>query len=294
MTEPYFTEIADEVFAFVQPPGGWCVSNSGVVTGPEATVVVDTAATVARAERLRAGIRQRSAPGAPLTVVNTHFHGDHTFGNCVFGPAATIVAHEVCRTEMAEAGLGLTRLWPDVEWGDVSVVLPGVTFSQRLSLHTGTHDLELLHLGPAHTRGDTVVWLPGRKTLFAGDIVMKDVTPFCLMGSVSGSLDALDRLRELGAEAIVPGHGPVCGPEVLDECAAYLRWVRELAVAGIEAGESALDVARQADPWDLLDPERLLPNLVRAYAEILGSEVDEMAAFGQMLAFHGALPDCRA
>jgi cyclase len=293
--EPYFVEVAVDVFAFVQPDGGWCVNNAGVVTGAESTVVVDTAATIARADRLHAGVLSRSATDAPPTVVNTHFHGDHTFGNCVFGPSATIIAHEVCREEIAKAGLGLTQLWPDVAWGDITLTLPRTTFAQRMSVHTGAHEVELMHFGPAHTRGDAVAWLPSQKVLFAGDILMKDVTPFCLMGSISGSLAAIERLRELEAETVVPGHGPVCGPEVLDECAAYLRWIQQLAVSGVQSGESPVDVARQVvPPWELLDSERLLPNLIRAYAEVLGTGVDEMAAFQQMLTFHGSLPDCHA
>lgn len=293
-------EIADGVFAYVQPEGGWCVSNSGIVRGGERPVVVDTAATVERAERLRTEV-DRIAGTRLTTVVDTHMHGDHTFGNCVFAPEATFVAHENARRDMARVGLGLTQLWPEVKWGDVRVTLPQITFDDRLTLHTGDTCVELLHLGPAHTTGDIVAWLPERKVLFGGDIIMNGATPFCLMGSVEGTLRAIRRLKALGPVTVVPGHGPVCGPEVLDDCARYLLWVQRVAEDALSQGVSPLEAARSTDlgEWaELLDSERIVPNLVRAYAEArggaLGEPLDEMAAFAQMLEFHGGLPTCHA
>ncbi|WP_326658228.1 MBL fold metallo-hydrolase [Streptomyces sp. NBC_00385] len=293
-------EIADGVFAYIQPEGGWCVSNSGVVRGSTRSVVVDTAATVQRSERLRAEV-ERIAGTRRATVVNTHMHGDHTFGNCVFAPESTFVSHENARRDMARADLGLTRLWPDVKWGDVRVTLPQITFSDRLKLHTGDTVVELTHLGPAHTTGDIVAWLPEQKVLFCGDIVMNGATPFCLMGSVEGSLRAIRRLKELGPATVVPGHGPVCGPEVLDDCARYLLWVQRLAEDALSQGVGPLEAARSTGlgEWaGLLDSERIVPNLARAFAEArggaLGEPLDEMAAFAQMLEFHGGLPACHA
>lgn len=293
-------EIADGVHAYVQPEGGWCVSNSGIVRGAERSVVVDTAATVERAELLRTEV-ERIAGSRVTTVVDTHMHGDHTFGNCVFAPEATFVSHDNARRGMAEAGLGLTRLWPDVKWGDVQVTLPQITFADRLTLHTGDTTVELAHLGPAHTTGDVVAWLPEQKVLFAGDIVMNGATPFCLMGSVEGTLRAIRRLADLRPAVVVPGHGPVCGPEVLDTCARYLRWVQRLAEDALTHGVEPLEAARSTDlgEWaGLLDSERLVPNLVRACAEArggaLGEPLDEMAAFARMVDYHGGLPDCHA
>ncbi|WP_432158457.1 MULTISPECIES: MBL fold metallo-hydrolase [unclassified Streptomyces] len=300
--EPRFEEVADGVHAFVQPDGGWCLNNAGVLRGEAATMIVDTAPTLARARRLRAGADRLGGPARRL-VVNTHQHGDHTFGNCVFAPDALVVAHETARTDMAKSGLGLTRLWPDVEWGAVEVVLPQLTYTDRITLHGGPagQDVELIHPGPAHTCGDTVVWLPGQRVLFTGDIVMNGVTPFCLMGSVAGSLRALDRLRALEPEVVVPGHGPVGGPETVDSCVRYLRWVQQLAKEAVVAGVPPLEAARETrlGEWGgLLDSERLVPNLVRAMAEERGAApgepLDEMGAFAEMLDFHGGLPACHA
>jgi cyclase len=234
-------------------------------------------------------------------VVNTHPHGDHTFGNRFFADEAVIVAHEATRAEMDLAGLHLTGLWPEVCWGEVGVELPSLTYRGALTLHLGDTQAELLHLGTAHTRNDTVVWLPGRRVLFAGDVVMSGATPFCLTGSVSGSLEVIEQLRALDAGTVVSGHGPVGGPEILDETAGYLRYVQRLAAEGIAAGLTPLEVAREAGPGPyahLLDSERLVPNLHRAYAEARGAEpghwLDIEELFAEMVAFHGGLPACAA
>jgi cyclase len=231
-------------------------------------------------------------------VVNTHSHGDHTFGNFVF-PEAVIVAHEHTRTQAADVGLYLTTLWPDVHWGDIEIVLPEVTYRDRMTLHLGDLVVELHHLGPAHATDDTVVWLPDQRVLFAGDLIMSGVTPFVMMGSVSGLRRATARLREFEPAVVVPGHGPVGGPELLDATERYLSWVCRLAKTGVAEDLSPSELARQTDLGefaDLIDSERLLPNLYRAYAEerggVPGEPMDIAELFGSMVEFHGGLPAC--
>ncbi|MFE9738175.1 MBL fold metallo-hydrolase [Streptomyces sp. NPDC006477] len=293
-------EVADGVLAYIQPDGGWCLNNAGLVLDSGESALIDTAATESRTRLLRAAALGANGGRAPRTLVNTHFHGDHTFGNYLF-PEAVVVGHERTRAEMHETGLHLTGLWPDVCWGDLELALPQLTFDRSLTLHVGGLRAELLHLGTAHTSNDVVVWLPEREVLFTGDVVMAGVTPFCPMGSVAGSLDVLDRLRTLGARTVVPGHGPVCGPEVLDFTEGYLRWLQRLAKEGVAAGVAPLEAARSTDlgPYaELLDSERLVPNLHRAYAEERGAEpgapMDIGPLFAEMIEFHGGLPACHA
>ncbi|MFG3157823.1 MBL fold metallo-hydrolase [Streptomyces sp. NPDC048219] len=292
-------QVADGVFAYLQPDGGWCVNNAGLVVADGQALLVDTAATEDRARRLRDTVMSVTRT-APTLIVNTHSHGDHTFGNFVF-PEAAVIGHERARDEMLAAQLHLTGLWPDVVWGDVRLVPPRIVFADRIGLHVGDQRVELLHLGPAHTGGDVVVWLPDSRVLFTGDIVMAGVTPFVPMGSVSGCLAALDALRALEPRVIVPGHGPVSGPEVLDDTADYLRFLRSLAAEGTEDGTHPLALAASADLGrfgDWLDSERIVPNLHRACAEALGAEpgspLDMNALFADMVAFHGRLPACHA
>ncbi|QYN34079.1 MBL fold metallo-hydrolase [Pseudonocardia sp. DSM 110487] len=293
-------EVADGVHAYLQEPGGWCVSNAGIVVGDDGAVVIDTLATERRAALLRTTVDEL-CPASRRIVVNTHHHGDHIFGNHLYGPEATIVAHDGARAEMRETGLALTRLWPDVEWGDVRVTLPTVTFTDRLALTVGGRRIELIGVAPAHTTNDVVAWIPDDRVLFAGDVALAGSTPFTLMGSISGSIVAVERLRRIGPRTIVCGHGPVAGPEVLDETIEYLRWIQRLADAGVRKGRTPLEVARDADGRfsHLLDPERIVGNLHRAYAEIEGGPparpLDVIGIFGEMVEFNeGRLPTCLA
>jgi cyclase len=297
---PSLQQVASDVFAYIQPDGGWCLSNAGLVAGAGTSVLVDTAATETRARRLRGEVA-RVIPAGPDLLVNTHHHGDHVFGNALFAPPATVVAHERTREEMIESGSGLRRLWPNVDWGDTRLIPPALTFRDTVTVHAGELRLELIHVGPAHTTNDVVVWIPEREVLFCGDVVMAGATPFCLMGSIEGSLRAIDRLRALGARTIVAGHGPVSGPEVFETAEAYLRWIQRTTETNVRDGRTPLEAARAADLGeyaDLLDAERLVGNLHRAYAEHegrpLGAPIDMLTAFKEMAVYNGGWPACFA
>ncbi|MDI1465874.1 MBL fold metallo-hydrolase [Catellatospora sp. KI3] len=298
---PTLTALAPGVFAYVQPDGGWCVSNAGVLVGRDGVTLVDATATVPRALHLREHI-ESVTPAPVRTLIVTHRHGDHHYGACAVAPDAVVVAHERTRELLLADGLNLPGIWPDVTWGDVALRPPSATFTDRLTLWVDELRVELIHPGPAHTAGDAVVWLPEHRILFTGDIAFAGVTPLYLMGSLSGSLRALSALRALEPEIVVSGHGPVTGPEVFDANEAYLRWVQELAAAGRAAGRTPLELAQGTDlgPFkSLLDSERLVANLHRAYAELDGlpeaAELAVLPILGDMVAFNGGrIPTCLA
>ncbi|MFC1437651.1 MBL fold metallo-hydrolase [Streptacidiphilus sp. N1-10] len=297
---PRLEEVAEGVFAHIQPDGGWCLNNAGILVDEGRAALVDTAATERRTLLLRQALAT-VAPQEPEVLVNTHHHSDHTFGNSLFGPGTTVVAHERTRQESAEAGLGLQGLWPGVDWGAVSVRLPALTFRDTLTLHLGGLRVELIHVGPAHTTNDTVVWIPDRGVLFTGDVVMSGVTPYALMGSVEGSLRALDQLAELHPRVVVPGHGAVGGPGLIAANRAYFAWIQQLDTEARAAGLTPLQAAKDADLGgfaDLLDPERLVSNLHRARLEaeggVPGAPIDILGSFREMVEYHGGLPTCHA
>jgi cyclase len=294
-------EVSPGVFAFVQPDGSWGLNNTGFIVGRDAVLAIDSCFTERRTRSLMDAIRHQAGQRPVRTLVNTHHHGDHTFGNYLFLPGATIVGHERCREAVLAEGLGAKGFFPAVEWGAIEVTPPTVTFEDRLDLWADERKVELIFVGPAHTTNDIVAWMPERKVLFAGDVIFNGGAPFALAGSIQGWLEALERLRALGAEVIVPGHGPICGPEVIDDVAAYMRLVLDAARRGMEAGLAPLDVARQLDlgrfsAW--LDGERLAANLHRAYSELRGEERAAPLpgkAVADMIAFNGGqLPRCLA
>ncbi len=300
LPEPEVVEVSAGVFAYIQHDGSWCLNNPAFVAAADQVIAIDACATERRTRLFREAIGRLSEQPV-RTLVNTHAHLDHTFGNYLFAEDAVIVGHTNCRAEILhdapELPARARQMFPSVEWGAVEVVAPSLTFEDRLSLYAGELELELIYVSPAHTNTDVVVWLPERKVVIAGDIVFHRGTPFALMGSVAGWLEALDRVRALGAETIVPGHGPVAGPEVLDDVADYLRFVQGSAKAGFEAGAAPLEVARELDlgrfgEWT--DSERIVGNLHRAYSELRGeprgAAIDTAAAFGEMLEYNGGQP----
>ncbi|MFC5033112.1 MBL fold metallo-hydrolase [Streptomyces sp. DSM 41987] len=296
-TEPYLMELAPDVHAFCQPDGGWCLSNAGFVSDGTSTLLVDTAATERRARLLRDAITTAGVPH-PEYVVNTHHHGDHTYGNGLFAAGgSTVVGHTACRLELLAAGRQLHGVWPDVDYGDIEITAPTVTYSESMRLHTAGSEIRLFHPGVAHTPGDTIVWLPRQRIVFTGDLVFNGGTPFILMGSLTGSLRALDLLRSLDAEIVVPGHGPVTDPGVYDTMERYLRNLGCLADTGRAAGHTPLQTARAADLGafaQLRESERLVANLHRVYAELdgiaPGAPLDVAAAFADMTEMNGGVP----
>ena len=301
---PRIEEVSPGVFAYLQPDGSWCLNNMAFLTGGRGVIVVDAGATERRTRALQAAIA-RTTDKPVSTLLNTHHHLDHTLGNSVFGPEVTIVGHELCRREIVAAGddvmTGARRLFPAVDFGDVEAVPPMLTFEESVTLYAGDLPVELEYVGPAHTTNDVVAWIPERRVLITGDVIFNQGTPFAVAGSIAGWLHTLEDLREIGAETLIPGHGPVCGPEAIDEVAAYLRFVQEVARRGFEAGATPLELARDTDLGrfaGLLDSERLVGNLHRAYSELrgeaLGAPIDSARMAADMVEFNGGPVRCLA
>jgi cyclase len=293
---PHVEEVSDGVFAFVQPDGGWGLNNTGFIIGREAVLAIDACFTERRTRMLIDAMRGAAGARPVRTLVNTHHHCDHTFGNYLFLPDATIVGHERCREMMLAEGTGTQSSFAGVEWGNIEVAAPTVTFADRLDLWLDDLKVELIFVGPAHTTNDVVAWIPDRKLLFTGDVIFNGGQPFALAGSIGGWLEALDRLRGLGARTIVPGHGPVSDASVIDDVASYLELVLDAARRGMAAGVEPLEVARELDlgrfaEW--LDGERLAANLHRAYSELRGEPRGtplSRQAVADMVALNGGRP----
>jgi cyclase len=294
---PRVEEVSDGVFAYIQPDGSWCLNNTGFLVGRDGVVSIDASSTERRTRAYLEAIA--SVTSAPVrTLINTHSHLDHTNGNCFFAPA-TIVAHDHCRTDMVNMPLMTPGIgpFPGVEWGDIEKAPPTLTFSDSLTVWVDDLRCEVRYVGtPAHTTNDVIVWLPERSVLYAGDLVFNGGTPFNVAGSISGALKVLDDIRALDPDVIVPGHGDVCDVGVLDGLVSYLNFVTETAKSAQAAGLSPLEAALEADLGEfsgLLDPERIVGNLHRAYAELDGAEPGApigMAAMQDMVRYNGGQP----
>ena len=290
-------EISDGIYAYVQPDGTWWINNTGFLVGRTGVIAVDACSTERRTRAYQHAIRQVT-PKPVRTLVNTHHHGDHTFGNYLFD-GATIVAHDNAREAMKAWGAPKSEpFWDPVDWGHIEIAPPFLTFTDEISIYVDDLRCQVSHVGTAaHTTNDSIVWIPERKVLFSGDLLFNGGTPFLLQGSLSGALVALEQLRQLGAETIVPGHGELCGPDTIDTVIGYVQFVQDLAQQGHAAGLTPLDLARQADLGDyagLLDSERIVGNLHRGYAELDGAEpgvrIDSQAALRDMVTYNGGRP----
>lgn len=300
LPDPEVIEVSDGIFAYIQHDGSWCLNNPAFVDVGDQVIAIDACANERRTRLFREAIASLSS-NPVRTLVNTHAHMDHTYGNCLFSDDAVIIGHRKCRDQILREASGqrerVELMFPGVEWGDVTPVAPNVVFDDAMTLYAGNLELQLIYVSPAHTNTDVVVWIPERRVLIAGDIVFNQGTPFALMGSVSGWIDALDRLRELPIEHVIPGHGPVTDASVFDDVEAYLRFINETAQAAIDANVDPLVAARDADlgafaEWT--DGERIVGNLHRAMNELSGTprggEINMTAAFGQMLEYNGGQP----
>ena len=301
---PEVHEVSAGIYAYVQPDGTWWINNTGFLVGPQGVVSIDSCATWRRTRAYQQAIAAVT-PAPVRAVVNTHHHGDHTFGNCLF-PAAAIVAHERARAEAIDFGPPRPLpFWDGPDWGDLSLDPPFITFTEGLTLHAGDVRAEVRSVGtPAHTTNDSLVWLADRSVLFCGDLIFNGGTPFLLMGSVEGAIEVIEGVvAPLGAATIVPGHGPVFGDTgPIEATLDYLRFVLAVARDCRAAGVRPLEAARATDlgrfaAW--ADAERIVGNLHRACAEQAGlprgAPIDVAAALADMVAYNGGAPlTCRA
>ncbi|WP_433186014.1 MBL fold metallo-hydrolase [Actinoallomurus sp. CA-150999] len=300
--EARLTEVAPGVFAWRQPDGSWWINNAGAVHGADGVILIDTCATAARTRRFLAAVDLATGGGPVRMAVNTHFHGDHAYGNALLPDSTVVVGHRVTREQLLGDFIlkSTPPVWsPSPDWGISQVRPPTVVLDDELTLFTGERRIELRHPGHrAHTGGDVVAWLPEEQVLFTGDLIFHEVTPLVFMGSVEGALRSLDWLAGFGARTVVPGHGALITGDlspVLAAHEAYYRFILDTARNGRAAGLTPLEAARECDlgpfaEWP--DRERVVLNLHRAYADAEGGELDLLAAFTDAIDYNGGPLRC--
>ena len=232
------------------------VPNVGIVVGEDAVLVVDTGMGLANGRRVLERARELAA-GRPLLLTLTHFHPEHGFGAQAFEGEAVLIYNRVQKEELDEKFAEFVEMFsgfaPAIAeiLADVRLVAPRITYGDAADIDLGGTTVQLRYFGPAHTRGDQVVFLPGQRILFAGDLVENRFFPILPDPDAHGSLwiDLLERLDGLGPAVVVPGHGAVGGAGLIREVRDYLVDVRARVRGLREAGQD-LDGIRAA-----LEPE---------------------------------------
>lgn len=319
MTETEFShglhDIGNGCWAWLQPDGGWGWSNAGLIEDSGETLLVDTLFDLPLTATMLSAMRDAVPAANDIDVlVNTHANGDHTYGNQLVRNAR-IVASAACKTEMErrppEAFLKITRNWKEYgefgalihelmgrkfDFSDIENVLPTETFDREMTLSVGNKQIELWNVGPAHTSGDTLVFLPDQKIVYTGDIIFSNGHPIIWAGPLANWIAACDRILGWDIEIVVPGHGPVGDQDAVRALRRYLVELDQQARPRFDAGmgwEQAAEeiVVDHFTGW--IDRERVFINTASLWREYSGGAIKQSvseiyAAMGKWYWAHGA------
>jgi glyoxylase-like metal-dependent hydrolase (beta-lactamase superfamily II) len=281
-----FTRLSDNAYAYTAEGD----PNSGVIIGDDAVMVIDTTATPIMAQDLIARIR--SVTNKPIKyVVLSHYHAVRVLGaSAYFKEGATeIIASRGTWDLIVERGEAdmkseierFPRLFQAAE-SIPGLTWPTMVFERELTLHLGKLEVKLMHIGPGHTRGDTIAWIPSQRICFSGDLVEYNAGVYTGDAQLEEWPDTLETLRAMKPEQLVPGRGPAMRTAAdCDKAIDYTKkWVSDLyqtARAGVAAGKDLKAVF--ADTRKVMDPvfgsvfiyEHCLPfDVSRAYDEARG------------------------
>lgn len=282
-------DLGNGCYAYLQPDGSWGWSNAGLVVDGEESLLVDTLFDVPLTQEMLDKMRDAEPKAATSigTVVNTHHNGDHCFGNELVSDAEIIastkaaeaMAHEgpdllanmlKMAPEMGDVGDFVSRIFGPFTFDGIKQTLPTKTFDGALTCKVGDKTVELLEVGPAHTEGDVIVYVPDDRVVYTGDVLFIKGHPIVWAGPVGNWIAICDRLIDMDVEAIVPGHGPIADKSDVAEVKTYLEYISEEARKRYDAGmtsfEAASDISLDAyASWS--DAERIAVNVASLYRE---------------------------
>ena len=296
-------QVSDSCFAVLNEKNRVCDANSGLINRAGG-VVIDTQSDLPHARQM-IGLFSKVWSAMPKRVVNTHEDGDHVWGNQLF-EGAEIIAHRSVPARMKHVaepeetrkllhgvgnfltGLVLRALHPgvaaagrqlaeDYNLDGVELVMPTTLFDVRYELDLDGTEVHLIYVGPCHQVGDTIIHVPKEGVVFAGDVIFRQCTPMGWVGSFAKWFECLDLIVQLNPQAIVAGHGPLCGIEGVTELKSYLQYVRDESRKCFDDGMSALDAAKRIEfgPYgEWRAPARLYMNVERAYREFRNDPPD--------------------
>jgi len=222
--------------------------TAGAITGPQWAVVIDTLAMPEETLAMRSFIEEEL--NVPVRyVINTHYHADHSWGNCFF-PGATIIAHRLSRQVMEEKGQASleTARRQNAYFRQVKLVLPHMTFAEgTLTLRVGKKNLILMHT-PGHSRDGISVFVEEDRVLFAGDAFMP--LPYVVDGDLDELTATIKAIGKMGLENIIQGHGDIVLrgeiEEAVKENLNYLSAIRK-AVRAAAKKRNPIEALAQID-----------------------------------------------
>ena len=289
MPAPAYTEglheVADGVFAYLQPDGGWGWSNAGLAVGDGSSLLVDTLFDLRLTRRMLDAMATHVRTAPIGTLVNTHANGDHCYGNQLVTDAE-IIASTAAAEEMSEVpasrlaalnaaegdvGRLFRSFFGAFDFEGITPTPPTRTFEGRLDIDVGGRGVELVEVGPAHTRGDVLAVLPREKVVFTGDILFIGGAPIAWAGPLRNWIAACDLILGMDVDVVVPGHGPVTDKAgvvtVRDELAFVEREATVRHEAGMNAWDAAQEIYRLA-PSDLGERGRVAVNVETVYRNL--------------------------
>lgn len=277
------SEVAPGIFVrkgvheLMSAKNGGGIANIGFIIGEEAVAVVDSGGSYCDGERLRLSIRERT--DLPIAyVINTHVHPDHIFGNAAYlGEDPVFVGHHALKGDLAARGDYYLRAFTETMGADAlagtQIIPPQMTVKRQTRLDLGERELVLTAHPTAHTGADLTVYDETTRTLWAGDLAFLDHIPV-LDGKLKGWLRVMDRLEQIPATRVVPGHGPVTAawPDALEPQRRYFRrlaaGLRERIAAGGEMMDAGKHVAVEAARRWKLHGEYHARNVNKGFAEL--------------------------
>lgn len=278
-------------WAWIQPDGGWGWSNAGLVVDGEESLLVDTLFDLPLTRTMLDAFAD-ATPGSTITsLVNTHSNGDHCNGNELLD--CEIIASSTAAEEMSverpevmaellenapnlgSTGEFFTHCFGQFDFAGVTRPTPTVTFDGRLERTVGDTLVEMVEVGPAHTEGDVLVHVPGRSTVYTGDILFVEGHPILWAGFIPDLLRAFDVIEAWRPETIVPGHGPITDLSGMAEIRSYLEYCRSECRDRFDRGMPIPEAARDLslDRWsDWGEPERIVNLVDTCYREFRGAD----------------------
>ena len=250
--------------------------NVGLIVGAKAVLVVDTGLGARNGAIVLAEAR-KAAPGRALYLVSTHVHPEHDLGAGAFPAGATMIRSKDEVADIDEFGLALAKTFSGCSalnaelLKDAQVRKADIVFDKSYDLDLGGVKVTLLAMGPNHTRGDTAIFVPADRVLFAGDVAMKGQPAFASpYSNLDHWLGSLDRFAGLKPKVIVPSHGPMGGIELVDGYRAYLMTIRNrtqaLRASGLSVDQAIAQVGGEMRA-QYPDAGRLAGAVRAAYAE---------------------------